>query len=72
MSVVSGDVFENGIARHALEQGGHLRVGLEDYAGPERPTNVELVERAVALAKQLGRPIADSPEAARLLDLPPR
>jgi 3-keto-5-aminohexanoate cleavage enzyme len=72
VSVVSGDVFENGVARHALDQGGHLRVGLEDYAGPDQPTNVELVERAVALAQQVGRPIADSAEAARVLDLPPR
>jgi len=72
VSVVSGDVFENDVARHALEQGGHLRVGLEDYAGPDQPTNVELVERAVVLAKRVGRPIADSAEAARLLDLPPR
>ncbi|MBW2498735.1 MAG: 3-keto-5-aminohexanoate cleavage protein [Deltaproteobacteria bacterium] len=71
VSVVSGDVFENGVARYALEQGGHLRVGLEDYAGPERPTNVELVGRAVALAKRVGRPVADSSQAARILDLPP-
>ena len=28
LSVVSGDVFANGVARHALECGGHLRVGL--------------------------------------------
>ena len=72
LSVVSGDVFANGMARHALERGGHLRVGLEDYAGSDRPTNLELVERAVALANEVGRPVASSSEAARLLDLPPR
>ena len=72
LSVVSGDVFANGMARHALERGGHLRVGLEDYAGGERPTNLELVERAVALANEVGRPVASSSEAAHLLDLPPR
>ena len=70
VSVVSGDVFENDVARHALERGGHLRVGLEDYAGPERPTNLELVERAVALAREVGRPVASPAEAAALLRLP--
>ena len=69
-SVASGDVFENGVARHALERGGHLRVGLEDYAGPHRPSNPELVERAAALAAQVGRPLATPAEAARILDLP--
>ena len=72
VSVVSGNVFENGVARHALERGGHLRVGLEDYAGPEQPTNLELVERAIEVAAEVGRPIASSAEAAVLLDLPER
>jgi uncharacterized protein (DUF849 family) len=70
LSVVSGDVFEGGVARHALERGGHLRVGLEDYAGPQRPTNAELVERAVKLAVQVGRPVASPAQAAALLRLP--
>ena len=70
ISVVSGDVFERGVARHALERGGHLRVGLEDYAGPATPANEELVKRAVALAAEVGRPVASPGEAARLLDLP--
>jgi uncharacterized protein (DUF849 family) len=70
VSVVSGDVFENGVARHALEQGGHLRVGLEDYAGPHQPTNVELVRRAVDLVHEVGRPLATPTDAADLLGLP--
>jgi uncharacterized protein (DUF849 family) len=70
VSVVSGDVFENGVARHALERGGHLRVGLEDYAGPAQPTNLELVGRAVALAAEVGRPVATCAQAALILDLP--
>lgn len=70
VSVVSGDVFERGVARHALERGGHLRVGLEDYAGPDAPCNEELVRRAVELAGEIGRPVASPKEAATLLDLP--
>jgi uncharacterized protein (DUF849 family) len=70
LSVVSGDVFDGDVARHALERGGHLRVGLEDHAGPDHPTNVELVERAVALAGELGLAVATPSEAAQILALP--
>ena len=70
ISVVSGDVFERGVARHALERGGHLRVGLEDYAGPDAPSNEELVRQAVGLAAEVGRPVASPKEAAVLLNLP--
>ena len=72
VAVLGGDVFESGAARWALEQGGHLRVGLEDHAGPGKPSNVELVERAVALCAEVGRPVATPTEAAELLGLPAR
>jgi uncharacterized protein (DUF849 family) len=72
VSVVSGDVFENGVAQHALTLGGHLRVGLEDYAGAESPTNVELVRRAVEVVNASGRQVASSRDAAQLLSLPVR
>jgi uncharacterized protein (DUF849 family) len=70
VAVVSGDPWDGGVARHALERGGHLRVGLEDYAGERRPSNLELVEEAVALCHEVGRPVASSTEAAKLIDLP--
>ncbi len=70
VAVVSGDPLENGVARHALERGGHLRVGLEDYAGPRTPSNLELVREAVALCAEVGRPVARPKEAAELLRLP--
>jgi uncharacterized protein (DUF849 family) len=71
-AVIGGDVVESGIARLALEAGGHLHVGLEDYAGERRSTNAELVAEAVALAASVGRPVASSDEAAALLGLPAR
>jgi uncharacterized protein (DUF849 family) len=71
VSVVSGDVFEHGVARHAVERGGHLRVGLEDWAGDGRPTNAELVERAVALVRDAGCDVATPSQAAEILRLPP-
>ena len=70
VAVIGGDVVASGLARLALERGGHLRVGLEDYAGPRQPRNVELVDEAVALARSVGRPIASCREAASLLGLP--
>jgi uncharacterized protein (DUF849 family) len=71
VSVVSGDVFEHAVARHAVERGGHLRVGLEDWAGTEQPTNAELVERAVAVVRDAGCAVATPAQAAEILRLPP-
>ena len=70
VAVLGGDVMESGLAKLALERGGHIRVGLEDYAGPRVPRNVELVREAVALARYVGRPVATPAEAARILGIP--
>ncbi|MBW2275772.1 MAG: 3-keto-5-aminohexanoate cleavage protein [Deltaproteobacteria bacterium] len=71
-AVLGGDVFENGVARHALERGGHLHVGLEDFMGSENPTNSEIVARAARLCAEVGRPVAGPAEAVETLDLPRR
>jgi DNA-directed RNA polymerase subunit beta len=57
---IGGDVTATGLAKIAIEEGGHVRVGLEDYGGTRKPKNVELVAEVVALAKNLskGVPIA--------------
>jgi uncharacterized protein (DUF849 family) len=70
VAVLGGDVVGSGLARDALEQGGHVRVGLEDYAGPRQPGNVELVREVTALAAEVGRPLATCADAARILNLP--
>ncbi len=70
VAVIGGDVVASGLARAALERGGHVRVGLEDYAGPRTPSNAELVSEVVTLAAQVGRPAASCSDAARLLALP--
>ena len=69
VAVLGGDVVESGMARLALERGGHVRVGLEDYGGPRQPANVELVAEVVAVARAVGRPVADPTEAAGLLGM---
>jgi uncharacterized protein (DUF849 family) len=72
VAVLGGDVIGSGVARHALERGGHLRVGLEDYGGPDSPSNGDLLRQAVALCEEVGRPVATPSEAAELLGLPRR
>lgn len=72
VAVLGGDVVGSGLGRQALERGGHLRVGLEDFADPagRTPTNSELVAEAAALCAEVGRPVATSAQAADLLGLP--
>src|SRR4051794_35663875 len=71
VSVWGGDLMATPVARLALERGGHLHVGLEEHFDPAtKPTNVELVEQAVELADDVGRPLATSADAISLLDLP--
>ncbi len=53
-----GDVLGSGLAEAALRAGGHVRVGLEDYAGQGQPTNEELVAQAADLGAQHRRPPA--------------
>ena len=67
VALPGGDLLTSPVARLALERGGHLRVGLEDYVGPGAPTNVELIERAAALAAELGRRVATAGEAAEAM-----
>jgi hypothetical protein len=53
------DIVASGLARAAIERGGHVRVGLEDYTGDHHPTNAQLVAEVVDLARSVGRPVAD-------------
>lgn len=72
VSVVGGDVTASEVAAAALRRGGHLHLGLEFYGGDGTPTNRELVERAVRLCEEAGRPVATPDQAAELLALPRR
>ncbi len=69
-----------GIGRHefpmvtlSILNGGHARVGFEDNVylskGVLAKSNAELVEKAVRLARELGRDIAQPDEARRALRL---
>jgi uncharacterized protein (DUF849 family) len=66
VGVIGGDVSST-LAELAIARGGHVRVGLEDYAGPARPRNEELVAAIVEMARRQRRPIATSAEAAEII-----
>jgi 3-keto-5-aminohexanoate cleavage enzyme len=70
VSLFGGDVIASPVARPALERGGHLHLGLEFYDGDRTPTNAELVNEAVALCSEVGRPVATPDQAAQIVDLP--
>src|SRR5687768_7294407 len=71
VSVWGGDVMQTPVPRLALELGGHLHVGLEEHFDPARkPTNLELLDEAIALCAEVGRPVATCAQAAAMLGLP--
>ncbi|HKR90285.1 MAG TPA: 3-keto-5-aminohexanoate cleavage protein, partial [Phenylobacterium sp.] len=63
-AVLGGDlVAEPGFVEAVVARGGHLRVGLEDYAGDRTPANGDIVAAAVARLAGLGRAPATQAEA---------
>lgn len=75
-SVCAIGLNEFPMATMAMILGGHVRVGFEDnvYLSPGVPakSNAELVEKAVRIARELGREIATPEEAREMLSLPKR
>ena len=71
VSVWGGDLMKTPVAKLALELGGHLHVGIEEHFDPERkPTNMELLQEAIALCNEVGRPVATYAESRKILNLP--
>lgn len=70
--IAGGEQFSLGAMSVAL--GGHMRVGLGDhhYAEMGAPTNAALVERAVAMARAIGREPASPDEARKIWGIPAR
>jgi 3-keto-5-aminohexanoate cleavage enzyme len=63
------------LAMAAIAMGGHVRVGLEDnlyMPDGSLASNLRLVEKVVAIAKEIGREIASSEEARICLSMNPQ
>jgi 3-keto-5-aminohexanoate cleavage enzyme len=69
VAVLGGDV-RTSLAEEVIQRGGHVRVGLEDFAGEATPSNAELVVEIAELARALGRPIATCKQAAEIFGVP--
>ena len=59
------------LASAIIATGGNISIGIGDYTYPElgQPTNAELVERVVAIARDVGREIATPDEAKGMLGI---
>ena len=69
VAVLGGDVVACGLAERAIRRGGHVRVGLEDWAGPGEASNAALLRAAVALVDRLGATPATCAQARRILGI---
>lgn len=72
VAVLGGDVVGCGLAELAIRRGGHVRVGLEDHAGPGEPSNAELVTAATDLVTRLGHVPATIAQTREILGVPHR
>jgi 3-keto-5-aminohexanoate cleavage enzyme len=58
---------------HTIAIGGHVRIGMEDCPfvedGVYAKTNAELVEKAVRIAREIGREVASPGEARRIVGI---
>jgi uncharacterized protein (DUF849 family) len=68
VAVLGGSLVDTPVAAAALERGGHLRVGLEDF--DSGPPNSAQVAAAASLCEDAGRSVAALDDAARILGLP--
>jgi uncharacterized protein (DUF849 family) len=70
VAVLGGGIFDTPIGELAVKRGGHLRVGLEDFARAK--SNVDEVRKAKVLCEKHGRRLATCAEAEKLLGIPRR
>ena len=72
VSVWGGDLMKTPLPRLAIERGGHLHVGLEEFFDPDRqPTNLELINEVVDLCDEMGVAVASTAETTAMLGIEP-
>ena len=68
-----GSLNTRPLIRRAIELGGHIKTGIELFYDPDRnPTNLELLEEAQEIAREVGRPLASHEEAENFYHMTPR
>ena len=73
VSVWGGDIFDSDLPQLAIEQGGHVLVGIEPYFHPQRQlSNEEMIGRVVEMANRAGVPVADREETLEAFRSPRR
>ena len=68
-ALLGGDAVASGITRYGVDRGGHIRIGLEDYCGDGQPSNLDLIDAAVKICREVGRPIATQEQARAIVGL---
>ncbi|HVV08020.1 3-keto-5-aminohexanoate cleavage protein [Amycolatopsis sp.] len=67
VSLMGGELLRTDLARYAVERGGNLRIGLEDPLRAVGQTNTDMIKQAIALAEEVGRPVATAANALDVL-----
>jgi len=67
VSVLGGSILDTDLVQYAIENGGHVRVGIEDPLRDTGVSNVEMIQRVISMAHAAGRPVASSREALAVL-----
>ena len=72
VAVIGGDLFESPVAELRSSEARTCTSASRTTRERAQPTNVELVEQAVSLCDEVGRPVATCDDATEILDLPRR
>lgn len=65
-----GDIDYRPIIKRTIELGGHVKTGLELTYNPNKnPTNLELLQEAQEIAREVGRPLATQEEAKEIYNI---
>ena len=72
----AGPMGQTRMLTYGIIQGGHVRLGTQDMAwysdGVPAQSNAQIVARIARISRELGREVASTDDARRILGVPPR